>query len=148
MPFMESTLKHVLMVEDNPAHARLIRAHLEDFIGLTIDWVRDGDEVMGYLEGAGPGRDHPQPNLILLDMKLKRVDGPEVLRQLKADDRFRHIPVVVLTTSRDAADMASAYEHSANSYLVKSTDFEEMQAMLHHAVAFWCEWNQLPKGRP
>lgn len=142
---MESTLKHVLMVEDNPAHAKLIRAHLEDFIGLTVDWVRDGDEVLAYLEGEGPFQGRPQPNLILLDMKLRRMDGPEVLKQLKTDDRFRHIPVVVLTTSRDSADMASAYQYSANSYLVKSTDFDEMQTMLHNAVSFWCEWNQLPR---
>jgi two-component system, response regulator len=143
---MTTTVKHVLLVEDNPAHARLIRAHLEDFIGLTIDWVQRGEEAMDYLFGRNGGQGQRLPDLILLDLKLPGINGPEVLQRLRGDDRLRRIPVVVLTSSRDSADMDQAYANGANSYLVKSTDFAGMQEMLHHAVAFWCEWNQLPRS--
>lgn len=143
---MATTVKHVLLVEDNPAHARLIRAHLEEFIGLTIEWVQRGEEAIDLLlPPAGEARRH-LPDLILLDLKLPGMNGPEVLQRLRAEERLRRIPVVVLTTSRESEDMDRAYACGANSYLVKSADFAGMQEMLHHAVAFWCEWNQLPRG--
>ena len=142
---MESTVKHVLLVEDNPAHARLIRAHLEDFIGLTIEWVQRGEEAIDYLSGQGNWQERRLPDLILLDLKLPGMHGPEVLHWLKTEDRLRRIPVVVLTTSHDSADMDEAYAQGANSYLIKSADFSSMQEMVHNAVAFWCEWNQLPR---
>jgi CheY-like chemotaxis protein len=142
---MATTVKHVLLVEDNPAHARLIRAHLEDFIGLTIDWVQRGEEAIEYLGGRDGHPSRRLPDLILLDLKLPGMHGPEVLQRLKAEERYRRIPVVVLTTSRESADMDRAYANGANSYLVKSSDFAGMQEMLHNAVAFWCEWNQLPR---
>jgi len=143
---MATTVKHVLLVEDNPAHARLIRAHLEDFIGLTIDWVQRGEEALDYLRGRDGNQSHRLPDLILLDLKLPGMHGPEVLKNLRGEERLRRIPVVVLTTSRESADMDQAYANGANSYLVKSSDFAGMQEMLHHAVAFWCEWNQLPRS--
>lgn len=143
---MEQTVKHVLLVEDNAAHARLIRAHLEDFIGLTVDWVQRGEEALDYLSGQGSWENRPLPDLILLDLKLPGMHGPEVLHHLKTEERLRRIPVVVLTTSRDSADMDEAYAEGANSYLVKSADFTSMQQMLHNAIAFWCEWNQFPRN--
>ncbi len=141
---MDTSVKHVLLVEDDPSHARLIRAHLEDFIGLSIHWVQRGEEALEYLSAQSKPGDRRLPDLILLDLKLPGMHGPEVLQRLKSEERLRRIPVVVLTTSRDTADMDEAYARGANSYLVKSTDFASMQEMLHNAVAFWCEWNQLP----
>jgi CheY-like chemotaxis protein len=142
---MATSVKHVLLVEDNPAHASLIRTHLEDFIGLTIDWVQRGEEAIDYLSSRDGRPGQPLPDLILLDFKLPGMHGPEVLQRLRGEERLRRIPVVVLTTSRESADMDLAYASGANSYLVKSSDFAGMQEMLHHAVAFWCEWNQLPR---
>jgi len=142
---MDTTVKHVLLVEDNPAHARLIRAHLEDFIGLSIQWVQRGEEALDLLFSQDNPANQRLPDLILLDLKLPGMHGPEVLQRLKSEERLRRIPVVVLTTSRDSADMDEAYARGANSYLVKSMDFASMQEMLHNAVAFWCEWNQLPR---
>lgn len=141
---MDSTVKHVLLVEDNPAHARLIRAHLEDFIGLKVEWVQKGEDAIDYLQGRGEQGNVRKPDLILLDLKLPGIHGPEVLEHLKADEHLRRIPVVVLTTSHNSTDMDEAYARGANSYLIKSMDFESMQTMLHNAVSFWCEWNQLP----
>lgn len=142
---MATTLKHVLLVEDNPAHAKLICAHLEDFIGLTIRWVQRGEEALDILLSTANDPAARLPDLMLLDLKLPGMRGPEVLRRMREQELLRRIPVVVLTTSRECQDMDEAYASGANSYLVKSIDFAGMQEMLHQAVSFWCEWNQFPR---
>jgi CheY-like chemotaxis protein len=138
-----SSVKRVLMVEDNPGHARLIQASLEGFVGLTIEWVRDGEAALRRLNDSS----QPLPDLVLLDLKLPRIGGHEVLRQLKQTERLRRIPTVVLSTSHQETDVAGAYDAHASAYLVKPTDFSHLQALLHDTVSFWCARNRMPSGQ-
>jgi len=139
---------HILLVEDDPAHAEIVRRNLQDFrVANTITHLEDGQAALDYLqrplaEFADPGR--PWPDLILLDLRLPKVDGLEVLRQLKADPELRKIPTVVLTTSKAEQDIVAAYESGACSYLVKPVDFPKFTALLEAFGFCWLAWNQFP----
>lgn len=134
----------VLLIEDDAAHAEITRRHLSAFgerLGQLVH-AADGQAALDLLfQGEGL-----RPDLILLDLRLPRVDGFEVLRQVKAAESLRHVPVVVLTTSNAETDVRTAYERGASSYLVKPVDFEQFVAMMRAFGAFWFEHNRWPHG--
>lgn len=133
---------HFLLVEDNPAHAKLIMMQFLGRRDVTIDRVADGDEALQYVRGEAGFTQKPRPDLVLLDLNLPRMDGHEVLQELKGDPDLRSIPVVVLTTSQNDRDLARAYHHHANSYLVKPYEFEQFRRMMSDLCAYWCKWHQ------
>ena len=141
----------ILMVEDEPAHAEIVRRNFTGFRmanrPVQLMHVSDGQAALDYLFRQGefqdPGRS-PKPHLILLDLRLPKVDGLEVLKTVKADAGLANIPVVVLTTSSAEADMASAYGNHANSYLVKPVDFFQFQKLMDAIGFYWLVWNQDP----
>jgi len=138
----------ILLVEDDLAHAEIVRRSLADFrVANRIIHVEDGQAALDYLlnEGAASGEaDHPRPDLILLDLRLPKVDGLEVLRRIKQDDALRPIPTVVLTTSAAEADMVAAYGGGAASFLVKPIDFEKFMKLMEAFGFYWLVWNQFP----
>lgn len=137
--------RRFLLVEDNDAHAKLVMLQLRGRAdGLVVDRVVDGEQALAYLRCEGAYADRERPDVILLDLRLPRLDGHEVLRQLKADQNLRSIPVVVLTTSQAEKDVAQAYREHANSYLVKPFDFGRFQSMIEDVVQYWGDWNEQP----
>ena len=138
----------ILLVEDDEAHAMLTMRSLEDAkLANEIRWVADGEEAMNYLFRRGEYADKkkgPRPDLILLDLRLPKLDGHEVLKAIKESDDLKHIPVVVLTTSESEGDMAKAYSNYVNSYLVKPIDFGEFSEMIRELGFYWLVWNKHP----
>ncbi len=138
----------ILLVEDNQDHAELIRRSLQTHMLLNqLVHLTDGEVALDYLFRRGPfasAADSPRPDIILLDLRLPRVDGLEVLRHIKQTDGLQHIPVVILTSSEDERDVARAYHHHANSYLVKPLDFASFSQMLHGLGFYWIAWNRAP----
>ena len=135
--------KHFLLVEDNNAHAKLVMLQFHDLgSDVTIDRVTDGEEALDYVFARGRYAGKPLPDVIVLDLNLPKIDGHEVLRQLKEDECLRSIPVVVLTTSQAEADTKRAYNHYVNSYLVKPIDFDQFQKMMRDLGRYWSAWNQ------
>ena len=140
-----ATQAHFLLVEDDKDHADLILLTLSDHnVTNTIDHVRDGVEALQYLRREGEYAVARRPDVILLDLKLPRLDGHEVLEQLKSDDSLRSIPVVVLTTSANEKDRERAYALNANSYLTKPIEFGQFQRMIRDLRLYWSVWNQPP----
>lgn len=135
----------VLLVEDDLAHAEITRRNLRDFGDRLRELVHveDGQEALDYLFGDGTVAPRGLPDLILLDLRLPRVDGFEVLRRIKQAEQLRRIPVVVLTTSDAEIDVRAAYEGGASSYLVKPVDFEQFVAMMRAFGTFWLTHNRL-----
>ena len=134
-------LVHFLLVEDDDDHATLIMRSLQrSRVSNQVDRVKDGEAALAYLKQQGEfaGR---RPDVVLLDLKLPRVDGHEVLRQIKEDESLRYIPFVVLPTSQPEVDRARAYEHHANSYLVKPVNFDRFQQMIEDLNLYWGVWN-------
>jgi CheY-like chemotaxis protein len=138
----------VLLVEDEPAHAEIVRRNLSGFrMANRLIHVSDGQAALDYLNQVGEFSDaalHPRPNLVLLDLRLPKVDGLEVLKIIKTSPHLNHIPVVVLTTSKTETDMVSAYEFHANSYLVKPVDHIQFQGLMDSFGFYWLAWNQYP----
>ncbi len=138
----------ILLVEDDEAHAMLTMRALEDEkIANEVHWVVDGEEAVNYLFRRGKYADKeksPRPDLILLDLRLPKLDGHEVLREIKNSDDLKHIPIVVLTTSESEGDVAKAYNNYVNSYLVKPIDFSEFTEMIRELGFYWLIWNQKP----
>lgn len=140
---MNSRPTRFLLVEDNNAHAKLVMLQLQDAqANVTVERVSDGGEALDYLRGQGPFANREMPDVVLLDLRLPRVDGHEVLRQVKADQRLQVIPVVILTTSSAEADKKEAYKHHANSYVTKPLDFDQFQQMIESLKMYWSSWNQ------
>lgn len=136
---------HFLLVEDDESHAELIRLALEENrVANTLDWVGDGVEAMHYLRAEGQYAGRRQPDVLLLDLKLPRMDGLEVLATVKGDPVLRRIPVVILTTSTTEIDRARAYSHHANSYVVKPLDFQVFHQMVKDLQLYWTAWNEPP----
>jgi len=139
----------ILLVEDDPAHAEIVRRNFVNFRmanrPVQLVHVADGEDALDYLFSRGkfqnPGLS-PRPNLILLDLRLPKVDGLEVLKIVKADADLASIPVIVLTTSSAEADVAKAYESHANSYLVKPMDFSQFNKLMDVLGFYWLVWNQ------
>lgn len=140
----------ILLVEDNPDDEALtLRAFKKNNIMNKVIVAHDGVEALDYLFGTGSyaGRDISlQPQLILLDLKLPKIDGLEVLRRLRADVRTRLQPVVVLTTSNEERDIGSSYELGANSYIRKPVDFEQFMEAIKQLGLYWLVLNTLPSG--
>ena len=138
----------ILLVEDNPNDAELtLRALKKARVANDIHVVRDGAEALEFLfgEGAYEGRARSAfPRVILLDLKLPKVDGLEVLRRLKSEDRTRKIPVVVLTSSREESDLVASYHLGANSYIVKPVDSDKFFEAVHEIGLYWLLLNEPP----
>jgi two-component system, response regulator len=132
----------VLLIEDDEAHAEIARRNLSAYALRELVHAHDGQIALDLLFGEP----RLQPDLILLDLRLPRVDGFELLRRVKAEPTLRHLPVIVLTTSNAEADVRAAYEHGASSYLVKPVDFERFVAMMRAFGAFWLDHNRWPHG--
>ena len=139
----------VLFVEDNLDHAELVLRSLKDLrVANSIHHVDDGEKALDYLFHRGEYKDpksSPRPNVILLDLRLPKVDGLEVLKIIKETQETKNIPVVILTTSSAEIDVAKAYEYSANSYLVKPIDFSQFTKMMEDLGFYWLGWNFLPR---
>ena len=132
----------ILHVEDDDVHARLVRESLSGKeAGIHVDRAVDGEEALAYIRSAGRGKQRPLPDLILLDLKLPKVDGHEFLQVLKQDASLRVIPVVVLTTSDKDSDRRTAYASHANSYLVKPMNFAELKSLVAEVRTYWAQWN-------
>lgn len=138
----------ILLVEDNPNDVELtLHALKKNNLTNSIHVVRDGAEALEYLfaSGAYAGRDVNQaPKVILLDLKLPKVDGMEVLQRIKSDQRTRSIPVVVLTSSREERDIVESYRLGVNSYITKPVDFEQFTEAVRQLGLYWLLLNQPP----
>ena len=138
----------ILLIEDNDDHAELVARSFED--NLVANQIRracDGEEALDYLFHQGKfqnPKDSPQPNLILLDLRLPKVEGLEVLKEIKASEKLKKIPVVVLTSSAGEADVARAYSNYANSYVVKPLDFTKFIQLMKELGFYWLGWNINP----
>jgi two-component system response regulator len=135
----------ILLVEDSVQDAELTRRALrKHHVANEVDWVRDGVEALEYLfcEGEYAGRDSGPPKLVLLDVKMPRMDGLQVLERLKRDERTRTIPVVMLTSSREEKDLVESYKLGVNSYIVKPVDFEQFADTVSQVGMYWVLANQ------
>lgn len=140
--------KIILLVEDNPDDVDLaIRALKKNKILNDVVVARDGAEALDYLFGTGiyEGRDMSiMPEVILLDLKLPKIDGLEVLKHLRADERTRLLPVVILTSSREEHDLINGYKFGANSYIQKPVDFDQFTEAVRQLGMYWLVLNELP----
>ena len=138
----------ILLVEDDLAHAEIVRRNLRDFrVANRIIHVEDGQAALDYLyrrDAYADNEANPRPHLILLDLRLPKVDGLEVLSRIKKDADLRSIPTVVLTTSSAELDMAKAYANGAGSYLVKPVDFEKFAKLMNVFGFYWLACNKYP----
>ena len=140
-------LKRILMVEDNPNDAELtLEALSRHNLANDVTWVHDGAEALDYLfcREQFAGRECGDPVVILLDLKLPKVDGLEVLRTIKSDQRLRVIPVVVLTSSREERDLVDSYKLGVNAYVVKPVDFTVFITAVRELGVFWALINEPP----
>jgi CheY-like chemotaxis protein len=136
--------RHVLLVEDNPDDRDLtIRAFKKNNVLNPVSVASDGADALAMLLGDGPGP-RQNPALILLDLKMPRVDGLEVLRRIRADPRTQTIPVVVLTSSKQEDDLRTAYDLGANGYVRKPVEFSHFTEAIHTLGLFWLVLNQPP----
>jgi CheY-like chemotaxis protein len=138
----------ILLVEDNPHDEELtLHALKQHKLANRIHVVRDGAEALDYLFGKGKHAGRKQnthPRVVLLDLKLPKVDGLEVLKQLKSDASTRHIPVVMLTSSREERDVIASYESGVNSYITKPVDFEQFTEAVKQLGLYWLLLNEPP----
>jgi DNA-binding response OmpR family regulator len=142
-------LGRILMVEDDPKDVELSMTALEDYnLVNEVVVARDGEEALDYLFCRGQFRDRSSENpaVILLDLKLPKVDGLEVLREIKSDEKLKMIPVVVLTSSKEEKDMVASYKLGVNAYVVKPVDFHEFVNAIKELGVFWALINQPPPG--
>ena len=139
---------NVLLVEDDPADVELTREGLKDSkMMMTLNVVNDGIEAMKYLRREAPHTDAVRPDLIILDLNMPKKDGREVLRELKADDGLKSIPVVVLTTSQAAWDIQKCYELGANCWITKPIGLDEFIKIVGTVQDFWFTVVKLPLDR-
>ncbi|HAM99139.1 MAG TPA: two-component system response regulator [Marinilabiliales bacterium] len=139
----------ILLVEDNPNDMELtIRALKKNNIANDIHTVTDGAEALDYFFAKGNYSDRDilqNPKLVILDLKLPKVDGLEILRQIKQDERTKTIPVVVLTSSKEESDVVASYKLGANSFIVKPVDFEKFITTVKELGMYWLLYNEPPK---
>ena len=142
-------LRRVLLAEDNLKDVELALAALEEHnLANEVDVVRDGAEALEYLcrEGRYANRPPGSPAVVLLDLKMPRIDGLEVLRRMKASDTLRSIPVVMLTSSREEKDLIESYRLGVNAYVVKPVAFDRFIAAVKSLGLFWAVYNEPPPG--
>lgn len=145
---MKTTLKTILYAEDSSFDVELTRNVLKkNNILNPLVVVKDGVEAMDYLLRTGEfeGRTNSNPGLILLDLKMPRMDGLEVLAALKKDERFKAIPIVMLTSSREESDLIKGYNLGVNAYVVKPVDFKDFAQAIKEIGIFWAIINEVPK---
>ena len=147
-PTLKGDALVILLVEDSEEHAELIlRGIQQQRVGNRIIHVNDGQKALDYLYRVGEYNDddaYPMPDCLLLDLRLPRVDGLEVLRRVKSDDDLKHIKVATLTTSSADKDLASAEEYRADSYLVKPLDANMFNALMEELGFYWLLWKKTP----
>jgi CheY-like chemotaxis protein len=144
-----NSLKRILLVEDSSRDAELaLNALAEHHLANEVFHVRDGADALDYLyrRGQFAGRPMGEPALMLLDLKMPRVDGLEVLRQIKGDSALKMIPVVVMTSSREEQDLLTSYQLGVNAYVVKPVQFHEFVDAVKQVGGFWALINQPPPG--
>ncbi len=138
----------ILLVEDNPQDVEItLRAFQKHHIAAKVHVVRDGEEALECLFRTGryADRSHAQTTrLILLDLKLPKIDGLEILQKCKSDPRTKHIPIVVLTSSREEQDLERSYDYGVNSYVVKPVDFPQFSDAVRQLGLYWMSLNQVP----
>ena len=142
-------LGRILMVEDDPNDVELTLTALGEYnLANEVVVTRDGAEALDYLycRGNFAGRTTDNPAVLLLDLKLPKVDGLEVLKQIKSEEKLRVIPVVVLTSSREERDLVESYRLGVNAYVVKPVDFHEFVNAIKELGVFWAVINQPPPG--
>jgi CheY-like chemotaxis protein len=146
---VESDEVEILLVEDSPTDAELtIRALRERKLANRLHWVKDGAEALDFVFGVGPyagRRVGSVPRVILLDLRLPKVDGMEVLRRVKADERTRTIPVVVLTSSKEDRDIAETYRLGVNSFISKPVEFDAFANTVAELGFYWLLTNKAPQ---
>ena len=142
------TSKTILLVEDNPSDIALTRKALEKSrISNTLIVAEDGEEAIDYLFGTGPHAERDltqQPTLILLDLKLPKIDGLTVLQRIRSDPRTKRIPVVILTTSNEEIDRANGYDLGVNSYIRKPVSFDQFTTAISQLGLYWLVLNEPP----
>ncbi len=141
---------NILLVEDNPDDVELtVHALKKNNIANPIAVVRDGQEALDYLfyQGKYSGGVHDLPHLILLDLKLPKVDGIEVLGKIKSEKTLKLIPVVVLTSSKEESDMVKSYDYGVNSYIRKPVDFDQFVDTVKQVGFYWLLINEQPTGK-
>ena len=144
-----SWLQRILLVEDSPRDAELVLEALDaHHLANEVLHVRDGAEALDYLYRRGPfaTRSNGQPAVVLLDLKMPKVDGLEVLRQIKGDPALKLIPVVVMTSSREEQDVVRSYQLGVNAYVVKPVQFHEFVDAVKQVGGFWAVLNEPPPG--
>ena len=142
---MLPTLVRFLLVEDDDDHAEIIQRTMQQHrINNALERVVDGVEALAYVRGEGGYAGRQRPDVMLLDLKLPRMDGHQVLEAVKSDPDLANIAVVVLTTSNAETDRAKAYERHANSYLIKPIDYSRFQQLVNDLGLYWGIWNQYP----
>ena len=146
-----TSLKRILLAEDNANDIELTLEALEEYnLANEVVTVRDGVEVLDYLfqRGQFAGHANGLPAVILLDLKMPRMDGLEALRQLRAEPRFKLLPVVMVTSSREEQDLVRSYELGVNAYVVKPVDFQKFVECIKQIGFFWAMLNEPPPSRP
>jgi CheY-like chemotaxis protein len=144
---MNPSIKHILLAEDDPRDAKLTLDVLEGHrVANKVFVVNDGEAVLDYLhcEGKFKGREGGNPVALLLDLKMPKVDGLEVLKIIKTDERLKSIPVIMLTSSRETPDLTACYAYGANAYVVKPVDFQEFENAVNQLGMFWAAVNEPP----
>jgi two-component system, response regulator len=137
----------ILLVDDNPLDAELaMRGLAEHNLANNVVWVKNGEQALDYVyrRGEFQGRSTAGPRLILLDLKMPKVDGIEVTRVLKADKATRHIPIVIMTSSKEERDVTESYSLGVNSYIVKPLDFDSLADVARRAGYYWLAINRVP----
>ena len=142
-------LGRILLVEDDPKDVELTLTALEEYnLANEVIVARDGEEALEYLYSRGKfkTRSNDNPSVMLLDLKLPKVDGLEVLKQVKSEEKLRMIPIVVLTSSKEEKDMVASYSLGVNAYVVKPVDFHEFVNAIKELGVFWAVINEPPPG--
>ena len=146
---MQTEPSLILLVEDDPAHTEIVRRNFEKFkVPNQLVTLSDGQAALDYLfrrNGFSEPESSRRPSIVLLDLRLPKVDGLQVLKAVKDDPILQNIPVIILTTSANESDIAKAYEYRANSYLVKPVDFSQFSELLDAFGSYWLAWNKYPQ---